>query len=447
MARKAAAAQDAQEDRILHLKPEEILADDNIRFSLREGDVVLMMESIVDRGGVQEPISVEPNTGDGPKYRLLKGFIRHAAVSKLNKEDGAGLTLPAIVRSTSSGVDRLKTQIAENVARSAMTPMDVAMSMRRLLDAGVSKIEIRKMFARPGVGRPSSIAGQETGGGRVRPIANSLINIHLNMLDLPPDIQEKIHLGLISTWAAYELGKVPAERRAAVLARAENEMASREKEEEKDEERFLKAEQADAKEAEKAAKLAEELEAAKAFVPVMEAKVAEVMTALRAVQAETYDPADAKAKAAYMEKLGAAETDVKAAQKLKKDAANKVSKLMGNATKAEELKEKLRAAREGTPAPAQVGPADIKAAADADAAAQGGEPAQKKLSASEIRTALVDIETSKNSLVVGVCRILRQCFDGGPSPKMAMEDLEKLLNPAVRAMLAAQKATAAVVKK
>src|SRR5262245_59502204 len=174
-------------DIVLHLDPSEILADDNIRFSLRDGDVERMKASIIERGGVQEPVSVErlDQKQNGHAYRLLKGFIRHAAVTSLNAES-AGLTLPALVRTTADATDRLKTQVAENVARASMSPMDTALTIKRRVDSGVSRIDIRQLFARAGTKK----------GAKVSPVSNAWLNIHLNMLELPKAIQKDIHIGL-----------------------------------------------------------------------------------------------------------------------------------------------------------------------------------------------------------------------------------------------------------
>lgn len=78
------------------------------------------------------------------------------------------------------------------------SPIDEALEIRRLIQQGVSKMEIRKMFARPG-GRK---------GFKSMPVSNSFINMRLSFLDLPKAIQEKIHDGRLGVAAAYELTKV-----------------------------------------------------------------------------------------------------------------------------------------------------------------------------------------------------------------------------------------------
>lgn len=414
MAKKA--AQDTTPDMVLQLKPEDILADDNIRHGApRTQDVDLMMRSVVDRNGVQEPISVElitdPKKGQ-PKYRLLKGFIRHTAVSRLNKEQAAGLTLPALVRTTTDATDRLKAQVAENVIRASLSPMDTANSIHKLLDAGVPRAEIRDMFSRAGTSK----------GATVSPMSNAWLNIHLNMLTLPADVQAKIHNGAVTVEAARLLGKVSPDKLAAVLARAEGDVAAMAEQEQKDEDRYLKDEQAQAKETEKAEKAVTELADAKADIGKTEELVKEKLATLRLVQAEEYDPSDAKAKEAYSEKLKGAENDVKAAQGLDKKAKNKVAKLLGQSNKAEEVKERVAKAR--TAATPAVGPKDVKRAAKAEGAPVS---TSKKLSATEMRDAVKDIGKSKNLAVQRVSSVFMELMDGVSTPKLAMEDLEKLL--------------------
>jgi ParB/RepB/Spo0J family partition protein len=421
MAKKTAAQPEQDYDKVLHISPDAILADDNIRMSLRAADVDRMVESITERGGVQEPISVEsiPGAKRGePQYRLLKGFIRHAAVSKMNAS-GAGLTLPVLVRPPADPTERLKIQVTENVARASLSPIDTALSIRRLLEAGVPRTEIRALFARAGGGK----------GATVSPVSNSWLNIHLNMLSLPAEVIAKIHEGAVSMQAAYELGRVPADRVLAVLEKAEDEVKRQAEREEKDEQKLLKDEQAEAKEAEKAQAAAKELETAKAEVVKTEALMAEKLSAFRAVQAEEYDPADPKAKDAYMERLKAAETDYKAAQGLGKKAKNKVAKLMGQKSKVEELKDKLAEARSKP----TVGPKDVRRAAQADRDTPEGKAAAGKpngaapaLSAAEIRQAMKDIaKGTETKMLLQIVGIFNDVFSGQLTPKMALEELEK----------------------
>jgi ParB family chromosome partitioning protein len=426
MAKKAKAQ---EQDTVLYLDPADILANDNIRYDVRQGDVDRMVASIVDRGGIQEPVSVEVRTdakAGEPRYSLIKGFIRHAAAVQMNKS-GAGVTVPALVRHTADATDRLKTQVAENVARASLSPIDTALSIQRLMEAGVSRVDIRNLFARSGSGKASS-AG-------VSPMSNAWLNIHLGMLELPAAIIAKIHNGEVSAAAAYELSRVPAERREAVLNAALSEVEKQAKKEETDEEKYLKGEQAEAKEAEKAKALADSITAAKQEVTAAGQMVEEKKLAYRTVQGEEHDPTDAKAKAAYNEKLSAAETDYKAAQKLDTKAKNKLSKLLGQQTKAEELKQQLADARaKGTPAPA-VGPSAVRKAAQKDKETPAGAKAAAAqppsgavaLTAAQIKDGIRDMAKTDNPIVSKVLGIFSDFCKGVLTPKLALADLEKAL--------------------
>jgi hypothetical protein len=216
---------------LYQLDPATILADDNTRFSLKQSRIESLAQSILDRAAVLEPVEVEPlaEASNGHQYRLTTGFYRLAAVKHLNATQAAGLTIPALVRVQPSPEQRLRTQLAENMERENQSPMDVATAIQKMLAAGFERMAVREMFSRPG-GRK---------GNKTQPASNSFINIHLGMLDLPKAMQVKIHEGLVGVAAAYELTKVPAERRAEVLERAEA-MRQRDLErEEKDEQRIL----------------------------------------------------------------------------------------------------------------------------------------------------------------------------------------------------------------
>lgn len=429
MAKKAKAP---SADIVLQLDPADILADDNIRHSLRDGDVDRLIASIVDRGGIQEPVSVEVIEGAtaAPHYRLIKGFYRHAAATKMNLQ-AAGITVPALVRHPQDETERLKLQVAENVARASLSPIDTAYSIQRLLAAGVSRADIRSLFSRAGVGKA---------GAGVTPMSNAWLNMHLQMLELPADIIAKIHNGEVSMAAAYELSRVPEERRAIVLEKALAETAKEQEREEKDEEKFLKqskkVEDAQAKEAE--AETA--IEEAKREQTEAQGLVETKMAALRVAQAQPYDPTDEAQNKAHTESVKAAETDVKAAQQLNKKAKNKVTKALESKAKLEELKAKLKAAQEGAPAPVaakpSVGPAAVRKAAQADkqtpegkaAAAAAPASGAVALTASQVKDGIKEMaKGTENPIVSKVLGIFADFVKGELTPKLALAEFEKTL--------------------
>ena len=207
----------------IELDPSVILADDNTRYSLKDTRIHALAASIKATGGVMVPVEVEPLTPavNGQKYRLTTGYYRHAAVSLLNKDEGAGLTLPAIIQDCGP-YRRMKRQLAENMERENQSPMDQAIAIKKLLDAGVPKIEVRELFQHRGH------------KGKMQPASNSFINISLSFLDLPKDIQREIHSGTVGVADAYRLTKLTPDKQKEVIEEAK---AQREKEVEWDEKR------------------------------------------------------------------------------------------------------------------------------------------------------------------------------------------------------------------
>lgn len=411
-------------EQLVNVSPESVLADDNSRFNLKKTRIDSLANNILEVGGVLSPIEVEvlEPAQNGFKYRLTAGFYRHAAVAKLNAEQQAGLTLPAIVRETPDGLMRLRHQLAENMERENQSPMDKAVAIKKLLDAGISRVEVRRIFSASG-GRK---------GNQVQPMSNAMLNITLRFLELPKAIQEKIHDGRVGVAAAYELGKVPPEKRAAVLEKAEADRVAQIEREEKDEERYLLAEkkltEAQEKEKEATSKVAE----TKAAITAAGQMVKDKEKALREIQKEPFLELDAAGKKAVTEKLNAAVADMKAAQKLERDSKNTLAKLLKQADSASEVADaqraRLEAARKAVKSgdkkadKDKVGPEDVKKAARnvEGASAAGYIP----LNLSSIRDSLKDVMQNKEfPKVSAVAKAFKDCFDGKDTPKEVIHRL------------------------
>lgn len=431
-------------EQLVNVSPDEVLADDNSRFNLKDGRIEGLASSILENGGVLTPIELEPLVpAQGKKrFRLTAGFYRYAAVVKLNAEQKAGLTLPAIVRENPDDLVRLRHQLAENMERENQSPMDRAVAIKKLLDAGVTRAEVRRIFSAAG-GRKANV---------VQPMSNAMLNITLNLLDLPKAIQTKIHHGLVGIAAAYELGKVPPERRAAVLERAEADRLSQVEKEEKDEERYLHAEK----------KLGEAQEKEKATLSQVETTKIEIAGAVDLVKTKKVELDEVRKAPGYLEmsndekkgiieKMKALDADLKAAMKLEKDAKNKLAKLLGQAKTAaetaEEQKAKLEAARKAKPVVTTkraVGPSDVKKAAKAE----GVESGFVALNLSNIRESLKDVMTNKDyPKVSAIAKVFKDCFDGQDTPKEVIYRLAVITGEVVdQRAQAGPKATAAAKK-
>jgi hypothetical protein len=404
-------------ENVLQLKPEQIdVTENGARFDMSPSRVESLAESILSEGGVLQPVGVL--AGAKGKHTLIYGFHRVAAVDKLNKEQGAGLTVPAVALSREDATALLKTQIAENNERESMSPMDKAVAMKGLMDKGIARGEVRRIFAVPG--------GSGRKGSSIQPMSNAMLNIHLRFLELPKSFQEKIHSGRLTWAAAYELGRVTPDRRADVLRRAEAEVDALESREEQDEQRYLKTEKRLVEAEQVAAASESELERAKSAVVNAAHLIAEKTEAYRAVQKEVGDvvldkKATDKDKKLAAEKLKAAEADVTAATKEAKAAKNEVAKFTKKknnaAERAEEVKAKLEAARKALknkPVKPAVGPKGIKEAAKAEGVETGAVP----LTLQDIRELLKDGRTqSEYPKVAAIFKYLTACIDGVTVPK------------------------------
>lgn len=419
--------------KINYAKPEDLDTGENAaRFDLNQARVLQLADSILTEGQVLQPVGV---VMDGIKRRLLFGFHRHAAVAYLNKEQGAGLMLPYVVLDRADALAELKTQITENNQREELSPMDRAKSMKALLDKGVSRKDVRIIFAVPG-GRK---------GNNFQPMSNAMLNIHLRFLELPKTFQEKIHSGQLTWAAAYELGRVTPDKRAAVLARAEADLVSQLDKETRDEQKYLDAEKKLIEAEAQTKEVATELDKARESISSSQQLLAEKTAAYHEVQKEvgsiiTAKKADEKAKKAAAEKLKAAEADVKGAEKAVEASKADVEKLEKRTKtvkeKAEEIREKLEAQRKALkskPKPT-VGPTAIKEAAKAE-----GDTGHVPLTLQAIREFLKEGATQTEYPKTAKCfTYMRRCCDGVGFPKEAIGNIAMLLGERTPAMPVAE---------
>lgn len=405
-------------DKVWQLDPAKILAENNLRYGILKADVDALKTSIKDAGEVQVPVEVtllDPPV-NGFTHALTTGFRRHQAVSELNKEEGASLTLPALVRPLDNELDRINRQLIENIERKTMSPMDTAVALKKLMDLGLTRLQIRERFSR-----------QSGKGGKMEPASNAWLNMTLSFLDLPKGIQGKIHDGSVGVKAAYELTKVSPEKRAAVLERAEEEVAKEYEREQKEEEKYLAAE----------AKVVEAAKAIEETTVKMDEARAEVELAEKNFELQTKAAADAYQKAQAAKKddkkkatetLKAKETDAKGAEKALETARKALAKLTEDHSKltdkAKEHREKLEAAR-AQGAKGKAGKA--KGVSDVDvkkAAAAEGEGGVVQLNAAEMRKVIADLAlpgTYPKVQMIG--EYIKACFDGKDTPGQMLRKL------------------------
>jgi hypothetical protein len=262
-----------------------------------------------------------------------------------------------------------------------------------------------------------------------------MLNILLNLLDLPKAIQEDIHSGAIGVEGAYILGKVPPDKRQAVVDRAKKDRQAQIEAEEKDEQRYLAAEQK-VVDTEAKAKTAEtELETARAEVTEAETLVKariEEMKGVKVAIAEMETPAGP----AEVEATKAAEANVKAAQKLLKDAKNAVVKLATVKTTAEEAVNSVKAKLEASRAAMKKGKGKTKGSIGKVAVAKAAQAVGTKagmvaLGVGDIRKDIKDIAAGKldaDDRLAQVAGWFLAWMNGGPTTKEMVAGVTALLD-------------------
>ncbi len=119
--------------------------------------------------GVLQPIEVSLN-GDG-RYMIHHGERRWRAAQLAGLE-----TMPVIVAPSQADDDRLIKQVVENLQRADMLPIDMAKAYQRLMDAGMTQMELSRKLGK----------------------AQATIAAHVIWLQLEPEIQDLVNRKLIS---------------------------------------------------------------------------------------------------------------------------------------------------------------------------------------------------------------------------------------------------------
>lgn len=396
---------------IIMLAPEALVATKNIRFGLKKYRVEALAESIKEFGRVHTPLTVEPIDGTGT-YSIRAGHYRQAAVLKLNKE-GAGLQLPCVIEEPTGDQDRLRYQISENLDRENLSPMDMAIAIKDLLDTGMQKVEIREMFMRPGRDL------------KMQPLSNAMLNIYLSCLEFPKAIQTKIHNGHFSVSDAYKLSTKPKELWQEILDRAEADRIALADAEDNQETKFLATEHKQAEAEAKAKADAEAYASAQKIAADADAQAKERRAAvLEAFKAANAIPAKNKdAKKTAEDALKAKEAEAKAAEKAATDtaaAAEKAAKKVeANNTTAADRKKKLEEARAASAATPPKGKLDID-----KAAAKVTGTGTVALTAPEMRKVISDFCLPGSfPKVAEIAKAIQRCFSGVTTDDQCLSEL------------------------
>lgn len=346
------------------IDPHIIKADENIRYKLLEYRVQEMKESIIEKGGVMQPIEIAPLDEVEGSYEYLVTFGHYRLAGILAAwEDGYEFQMPCFITEKLDPVTRFKRQLTENITRDDLTPIDKARAIKQALELGLSKQEIRHLF--PISGGRKGLKSQDA--------SNSFINMTLSFLDLSKKIQTYIHEGVIGVADAYWLTKQSPDKRDKAVETALTNRLSEISEADDDESKYLEAEKKKVEAQDKAQASVKSLEEAKvkaekaiADLKAKASKKAEYFL----VKAEAQTPEEKEVAAAA---LATAEAEAKQAEKEMTAARREVSKLEEKAAKqiadAEARQLKLNAAKNAAKAnkiPAAKVPLQVKKSATAE---------------------------------------------------------------------------------
>lgn len=223
MARKEAVGSGVT--RTVEIMPEDIIRDEDVNVrpwstanpTEEDEAAIEELKRMIAAEGQLEPVRVREitNNGSGPEYHLILGSRRTEAIFRLNVERAAENKPPMKVRAeVVDGVDEptaYRQAAMENLGRRNMSPMDLAMvvgNVRENMDWKGAK----------GTKRVAEYLG----------VSPATVVQADKLLTMDGEVQRKVHTGVLSAQAAFELKDVPEADREQVL-----EDARRRQEEEK----------------------------------------------------------------------------------------------------------------------------------------------------------------------------------------------------------------------
>jgi ParB/RepB/Spo0J family partition protein len=159
-------------------------------------DITILASDIVQRGQLS-PVVVTRN-GEG-SYVLVAGFRRFRAIRLANETMDADL--PVLARVVEAGDEKvaLLDNLAENVKRKDLSPMDMAFAAAKLKEMGLTYKEIAKEFGHH----------------------ESWLRQVMAFKDLPENVQQGVHSGKIPFTVARKLAGLTPEEIATVLLAVE----------------------------------------------------------------------------------------------------------------------------------------------------------------------------------------------------------------------------------
>lgn len=164
----------------------------------QEEDLRDLLEDLDNQKGIETPVICRPL----PDYQplLVEGYRRHAAVTLWNSrhKPSEAVKLPVMLKEMNDD-EALEANVAENVKRRSLTPMDVAVGIRNLTNNGRSDEEIAHIYQKS----PAWISRQRL------------------LLRLDKHLRGRVHSGDILGTSAIELAELEDEKRGIVVTTIE----------------------------------------------------------------------------------------------------------------------------------------------------------------------------------------------------------------------------------
>lgn len=208
-------------DQLVYLLPEEITVPEHLDvrpYTTRAGDgeseieaISKLAETIAEEGQIQ-PVRVR--YGEGGGYELVAGRRRVRAISLINaglEEGKTAVRVMCVVR-PEEGMNPKKAAghafrqaMIENVHRQQISPMDFAADIRTTMD---------KMKGMKGADAAKKVA-------EFFKVSPATITQHLKLFTLSEELQRKVHDGVLSRDAAFQVAAVPEVEQEKVVQKAE----------------------------------------------------------------------------------------------------------------------------------------------------------------------------------------------------------------------------------
>lgn len=141
----------------------------------------------IRRFGILEPLIVCTNGGDD--FEVIAGQRRLTAARVAGLEE-----VPVVIRPRPSPADRVLLQLAENLERKEMTPIEEAVAFKQLTDGGMHQIQVAAAISR----------------------SQAFVSFRIQLLDCPKVLQAALHERRVTPTVALSVPRTFYDDKAAV---------------------------------------------------------------------------------------------------------------------------------------------------------------------------------------------------------------------------------------